>query len=152
MGRERTYEIAGQKVTSGEARAFVRRRDGHLYGADEAGGRGARRIGMTEESARTQIATLLADALGDILKHGDDYATAHAVIAATLAEPEVRQKLPAVLSGLNLMEATPEDDRPTEAVAQLRDISSWLEAEGDDELMVDADALADSIASAYEVE
>ena len=30
MGRERTYEIAGQKVTSGEARAFVRRRDGRL--------------------------------------------------------------------------------------------------------------------------
>lgn len=30
MGRERTYEISGQKVTSGEARAFVRRRDGHL--------------------------------------------------------------------------------------------------------------------------
>lgn len=30
MGRERAYEIAGQKVLSGEARAFVRRRDGDL--------------------------------------------------------------------------------------------------------------------------
>lgn len=49
------------------------------------------------------------------------------------------------------MEVTAENDRPTEAVAQLRDISSWLEAEGDGELMVDADALADSIASAYKV-
>jgi len=80
---------------------------------------------MTEESARTQIATLLADALGDILKHGDDYAAAHAAITAKLAEPEVRQKLPAVLSGLNIMEATPEGgvvrDASGEVVARCAD-------------------------------
>lgn len=104
-----------------------------------------------EEDSRTQIATLLADALGDVLKNKADHDDAVVMIAQELGKPEVRQKLPAVISGLNIMEATPEDDRPTEAVAQLRDIASWLDAEGEGELMVNADDLAESIASAYKV-
>lgn len=105
----------------------------------------------TTDAIRTQIATILADALGDSLKHGDDYKDAVAQIAQELGKPETRVKLAALVRGLNIMEVTAENDRPTEAVAQLRDISSWLEAEGEDELMVDADELADSIASAYKV-
>ncbi len=53
---------------------------------------------------------------------------------------------------VNLMEATPEDDRPTEAVAQLRDIAEWLRAEGEGSKADDADELAHAIAFKYEVE
>ena len=110
---------------------------------------------MTDEATETpqrQIAVLLADALGDILKRGSDYEDAIASIeeALTIGD-EIKSNLIGLLRGVNIMEATAEADRPTEAVSQLRDISSWLDAEGEGELMVNADDLADSIASAYKV-
>lgn len=58
----------------------------------------------------------------------------------------VRQNFPTAHISLDVM---PKAERPADAVARLRDISSWLEAEGEDELMADADDLADSIVSAY---
>lgn len=45
----------------------------------------------------------------------------------------------------NIIEATDPKDRPTEAVAQLRDIAEWLRKDGYLGLAADADELADDI-------
>ena len=54
-------------------------------------------------------------------------------------------------SKINLIESTDLKDRPTEAVAQLRDIAGWLRAEGYHFMADYTDDVADSIAHAYEV-
>ena len=51
------------------------------------------------------------------------------------------------MTSINIIESTDPKDRPTEAVAQLRDIAEWLRADGYVGMAADADELADDIAS-----
>ncbi len=51
----------------------------------------------------------------------------------------------------NIIEATDPKDRPTEAVAQLRDIAEWLRNEGLPVTAGEADDLADQIFHIYGV-
>ncbi len=52
---------------------------------------------------------------------------------------------------INIIEATDPKDRPTEAVAQLRDIAEWLRKDGYHFLADYTDDVADSVSRAYEV-
>lgn len=55
------------------------------------------------------------------------------------------------MRNINIIEATDPKDRPTEVVAQLRDIAEWLRYEGHRDLAGDLDEQADYIVERYGV-
>jgi len=55
------------------------------------------------------------------------------------------------MPNVNIIEATDPKDRPTEVVAQLRDIAEWLRAEGEPEIAAGLDEVVDDIVSMYEL-
>ena len=55
------------------------------------------------------------------------------------------------MNSINIIESTDPKDRPTEAVAQLRDIAEWLQEEGHYDLADKVDSTANSIVRRYGV-
>lgn len=66
------------------------------------------------------------------------------MLAAVRAELGIKRS-----AGTNIMEATEPDERPREAVSELRDLAEWLSSEGHADLGGNVDDIADSIARRY---
>lgn len=99
----------------------------------------ANRHSITQPEAEA----LITACLGDVAR-ADRAAAGANVLAAVRAELGMKRD-----AGTNIIEATAPEDRPREAVSQLRDLAEWLGAEGHDGLVMLADDLADDIARKY---
>lgn len=64
------------------------------------------------------------------------------------SDPEFAREFKAEKERLQRLAGVPKD-RPTEAVAKLRDIAEWLRAEGEPEIADSVDEAADDIISMY---